>query len=376
MSWRRLALWAIGAAASLVAGVLAFAWSGLYSVAASEGHFAFIDYLLRFGMRNSVKTHARGIEAPPFDDDMVKLGAVHFERACRTCHGAPGKRPNPITQQTLPPAPNLTELVDKWRDRELFWIVKHGLKYTAMPGWTAQNRDDEVWSVIAFSRQLPKLDSGAYRQLAGDASETSKAELFAEPPPGGTTSVAQKHGCVSCHGDEKTGPESSLVPALNGQTERMLKEALHGYADNQRPSEIMQPVASQLNDAQIDALAKAYANFQTVAVTRADIGATPESVARGERMFATGDAKAGIPACISCHNDDALASYPRLSGQSPKYVSGQLRLWRGGGRRLGPLAQIMAPIAERLSDQQIEDVSAYIASMRPAGAAPAPSGQP
>lgn len=156
----------------------------------------------------------------------------------------------------------------------------------------------------------------------------------------------------------------------------MLREALQAYADAKRPSGIMQPVASQLNDSQMDALAKAYANFPAIAATSGNITATAASVSLGQRLFATGDADAGIPACMSCHNDEALPSYPRLPGQSARYVAGQLRLWRSGGRTQGTLAPIMAPIAERLADQQIEDVSAYIASMTNAAAEPAPSGQP
>ena len=35
-----------------------FAWSGVYNVAASTGHFRIVDYFLRFGMENSVRRHA------------------------------------------------------------------------------------------------------------------------------------------------------------------------------------------------------------------------------------------------------------------------------------------------------------------------------
>ena len=29
-----------------------------------------------------------------------------------------------------------------WRPRELFYIVKHGMKFTGMPAWPADGRDD------------------------------------------------------------------------------------------------------------------------------------------------------------------------------------------------------------------------------------------
>jgi hypothetical protein len=66
----------------------------------------------------------------------------------------------------LPSPPDLSTAVRDWRDRELFWIVKHGIKYTGMPAWVAAQRDDEVWAIVAFLRRLPTLDAAGYRELA------------------------------------------------------------------------------------------------------------------------------------------------------------------------------------------------------------------
>ena len=54
----------------------------------------------------------------------------------------------------LPPPPELSKAAKEWKDEELFWIVKHGIKYTGMPSWVAAERDDEVWSVVAFLKRL------------------------------------------------------------------------------------------------------------------------------------------------------------------------------------------------------------------------------
>ena len=35
-----------------------------------------------------------------------------------------------------------------------------------MPAWAAQQRDDEVWALVAFLRRLPSLDAQSYRALA------------------------------------------------------------------------------------------------------------------------------------------------------------------------------------------------------------------
>ena len=48
------------------------------------------------------------------------------------------------------PSRALEDSVVDWSDEELFWIVKNGFKYTGMPAWPAQGRDDEVWAQVAF----------------------------------------------------------------------------------------------------------------------------------------------------------------------------------------------------------------------------------
>src|SRR5687767_3971592 len=163
---RRTIRFGFYAAGALVLLGFLFLWSGIYTVAASRGHWAVTEWLLTFAMRNSVKTHAQGIEVPPLGNaDLVTLGAAHFHSGCAYCHGAPGIPISPIARAMLPPPPDLATNMRSWRDRELFWIIKHGIKYTGMPAWSVQQRDDEVWALAAFVRRLPGLDAARYREL-------------------------------------------------------------------------------------------------------------------------------------------------------------------------------------------------------------------
>src|SRR5690606_37992245 len=123
--------------AALVAGFLV-AWSGIYNIAASRGHWLVTRMALEFGMRSSVRTHALGIEIPPLDEAaLIERGATHFQGSCALCHGAPGIERNPVARRLIPEPPPLSHKVTEWRTRELFWIVKHGIKYTGMPAWVA-----------------------------------------------------------------------------------------------------------------------------------------------------------------------------------------------------------------------------------------------
>ena len=138
------AMWLAIFLAVLGVGGFLFAWSGLYSVAASRGHWPGLSLILKFGMRSSVRTHALGIEAPDLENPaLVERGAGYFQGGCAPCHGAPGRPSNPIVHAMLPEPPDLGVAVPTWKANELFWIVKNGFKYTGMPAWAAQDRDDE-----------------------------------------------------------------------------------------------------------------------------------------------------------------------------------------------------------------------------------------
>jgi mono/diheme cytochrome c family protein len=39
----------------------------------------------------------------------------------------------------------------------LFWIVKHGIRSTAMPSFTTTLQDEEIWKIVMFLKQMDKL---------------------------------------------------------------------------------------------------------------------------------------------------------------------------------------------------------------------------
>jgi cytochrome c553 len=358
---RIIAIIVVAGVIGVTGGAVLFAWSGLYSVAASRGHWPFVSAFLDFGMRSSVRTHAIGISAPNLDDmDLVRLGAGHFHSGCASCHGAPSVPMNPIAQHMLPPAPVLSGEVDRWQANELYWIVKNGLKYTGMPAWTAPQRGDEVWAVVAFLRRLPRLDDQRYRQLALGEIELSPQTGSTLASPGANSQAAQ--ACARCHGSNNTGPASDLVPVLHGQSSAYLKAALKSYSDGSRASGIMQPAASELKEDAVNRLAEYYAGLDLPARPTSSATGDKAAIERGRALTTQGDTDNGVPACASCHGQTAMPTFPKLSGQNPRYMTRQLELWKKGLNSSTDTALIMAPIAKRLTDQQMSDVSSYYAA--------------
>lgn len=355
----------VAVAGGLALGAVLLAWSGLYDVAASRGHWAIVERFLAFGMRNSIALRAMAVTLPPLDrPDLVVLGAGHFHSGCALCHGAPGIAASPVVRQMLPPPPDLSTEMGSWTDEELFRIVKHGIKYTGMPGWVALERDDEVWSVVAFLRQLPAMRADDYRRLA--FGEVDRLSLSGTELATIESSLQHAGACARCHGAEGSGPASALVPILHGQPAEFLTTALRAYADGTRRSGIMMPLAIDLDDDDRRRLARYYARLTPPRQQRVDIEKT--DIARGRRVAEEGDPSNGIPACITCHGPNALAIYPRLAGQNAAYMAGQLQLWKAGHNATTGGGAIMAPIARRLSDRDITVLASYFAA-NPAEAA-------
>jgi cytochrome c553 len=77
---------------------------------------------------------------------------------------------------------------------------------------------------------------------------------------------------------------------------------------------------------------------------------------------AAGKKKAGT--CAACHGDGNKTlndTYPKLAGQYPEYLSKAMHEYKSGKRKNA----IMSAQAQTLSEQDIADLSAYFASLKP-----------
>lgn len=165
ITWKRLAgVVLLGIACALFVG-----WSGLVSIAASSGHWSVTGWFLGWTMANTVRTQALLIEKPTdldLDDPaLIRRSAGQYATGCAGCHAAPGVPQSPVVRQMVPSPPRLADKVEEWTDEELFWIVKNGIKFSGMPAWPAQSREDEVWAQVAFLRALPDMSAAEYTNL-------------------------------------------------------------------------------------------------------------------------------------------------------------------------------------------------------------------
>jgi mono/diheme cytochrome c family protein len=150
----------------LIIGGLAFIYSGLFDVAASDPDWPVMHWVLQTARTRSIQFHAAGIQAPAGLDDPAKLlvGTEHFAAHCAVCHGAPGVPKGDIAEGLNPQPPDLAHAPSVYTPPELFWILKHGIKMTGMPSWS-DHSDDELWAVVAFLQKLPSMTKEDYAKL-------------------------------------------------------------------------------------------------------------------------------------------------------------------------------------------------------------------
>ncbi len=327
---------------------LGIGWSGLMSVRASSGHWAVTDWFLHWVMRNSVSARAVSPDKVPRLDapGLIPGAAGHFETACATCHGSPAQpRPDSVMAM-LPPPPDLKTVVPEWSHSELFEIVKHGVRFTGMPAWPTQSRDDEIWSMVAFLKKLPEMDAEDYINVSGLHGIGQAGEVSPLPIT-----------CESCHAESKLN-DGSLVPRLAGQSEAYLLHALKAYKDKQRPSGIMQVAVGSLATENLPELAAYYAR-QTPSVREA-AAQDPALIEKGKTLAEVGRVSDKVPACLSCHDKaGANPAYPKLSGQNSAYLRQQLTLFHAGTRGGSPYGHLMLEAARGLTPEDMDALAAY-----------------
>lgn len=355
LNWRRALLWLVAYLAIGAVGATLFAASGIYNVAASVQHFQITERIIKFVLNRSVAFHSPDeMPADLGDERLARLGARHFRLGCAPCHGMPGEDASPIMQKMYPAPPRLEHAALKWDPAELAWIIDNGLKFTGMPAWAGQDRNDEVWALVAFLRRLPDAGERELADLAGPGSDprAGVSELAARP--------ASPALCVTCHGNSGQPPVSPEVPALSAQAGAYLQRALREYRSDRRQSGIMEPIAAALDDRAIQRLASYFAAQSMSSDTGS--GEVAGDVERGRTIATVGLPDGNVPPCLSCHGAGASERFPRLRGLSRDYIVGQLRLFRSGARSQTAYADIMSTVARRLSAEDMEDVAAFFAT--------------
>ena len=182
-----------------------------------------------------------------------------------------------------------------------------------------------------------------------------KAALAAKPDA--TRGATLYRTCAACHGPDGGGVADGTIPAIAGQSQRVLVKQLADFRHNARLDVRMEHFADQRH----------LAGAQDIADVAAYAASLTRTVAAGIGNGAALDAgsRAWLDNCSGCHGASGRARpslmVPRLAGQHAGYIERQL-FDAAAGRRPNMTA-VHQRLAHGFTPAQIAGIADYLSRM-------------
>ena len=201
----------------------------------------------------------------------------------------------------------------------------------------------------------------AFAQEATPAPAAAATDAFTQ---GDATAGATKAtACFACHGPGGNGAINPEWPKLAGQHSAYIYGELNDFKTSQRKNPVMLGQAAALSDPDMRNVAAYFATQKPVPGV-----ASKDSIAVAEKLYRAGDAGRGLPAYAACHGPtgagNSAAAFPRIGGQNAGYTANQLNNFKGGERGATGKGQMMAAVASKLSDQEIQALASYVSGLQ------------
>ena len=105
-------------------------------------------------------------QANPFPPNMdnVMDGSMTYDKNCALCHGSLKQPVSVLRDKFYPPVPQLMNKVPDDPDGNLFYVIKYGVRYTAMPGWEGVLSDDDIWKTVTFIKNSGQMKDNSSQQ--------------------------------------------------------------------------------------------------------------------------------------------------------------------------------------------------------------------
>lgn len=223
---------------------------------------------------------------------------------------------------------------------------------SAHPDFTAKGLWDSICRAAGVPASWVEASPPQKRAQSTDVVlERSMTRVAASDQIGRGATLALN--CTMCHG--ALGASTSDAPNLAGQYPEVVIKQLHDYKSAKRSNAVMEQLARNLSDRDIDDLAAYYAYLPKARTAPTTYDEKLPALVR------VGDPLRNIAPCISCHGGvDQKIGTPWIEGMPKEYLVGQLRAFKTGARRNDSQAQ-MRNMVRSMSDQEIEEVASFYA---------------
>lgn len=196
---------AAGLLAATAAGVVHF---GLVDVAADSQHSPAVFRVIEYARTQSVARQAASIAVPADllgNAERQRRGAGNYHAMCVSCHLAPGMNDSEMRMGLYPQPPNLalaasSPLPAATAAARQFWVIRHGIKGSAMPAWSRGGMDDQaIWDMVAFLQRLPELSADQYAALVQSSDGHAHAGLEAHHAEAEASATRTENTAAEAH---------------------------------------------------------------------------------------------------------------------------------------------------------------------------------
>lgn len=144
---------------------------GFADVQADTRPAAWESGVMRNAVRNSVTRRAEGRVAPTAGNDRLVAGGKLYMNGCAGCHGQLGK-PFQEDRSGYPPAPQLPHVGTQYTEPQIYWIVKHGVRMTAMSAYGRFYSEEQLWLIAAFLHNIRSLPPEVQDRILAKSADT------------------------------------------------------------------------------------------------------------------------------------------------------------------------------------------------------------
>jgi mono/diheme cytochrome c family protein len=114
----------------------------------------------------SVARHAPPQQNPAAPTEATLLdGARLYRDKCADCHGRPDNPTSDYGASFNPKAPQFMEGRPGLPENQDFYLIKYGVRRSAMPAWGNIMADSEIWQVVTLLRHLENLPPSVREEL-------------------------------------------------------------------------------------------------------------------------------------------------------------------------------------------------------------------
>jgi cytochrome c553 len=169
--------------------------------------------------------------------------------------------------------------------------------------------------------------------------------------------------CIACHGQNGEGNSAAGYPYLSGLPVKYIRRQLHAFRNGTRNNNVMQPIAKNLSDKQIDMLAAYYTKLTNKKISTRKVTDVGQGTT-GNLLANNGKWDVGLPACFKCHGEGGSGitpDFPPIVGQPYKYIKDQLVAFNSGKRKNDPVG-LMQAVVKKLNQSEIEEVARYLSA--------------